>query len=129
MLSVDAIFQEALYYGAPEPDAATKNERREKLLRFAETATKNSVKVLVMDSARSRRTIDDSHRLNSVKNFLYLRDSTSFGRQDEFALERHGTNYDMVVVDVFHGRTPLSKQAVETLKFKMLGARRLFWPM
>jgi len=28
MLSVDAILQEALYYGAPEPGAATKNERR-----------------------------------------------------------------------------------------------------
>ena len=164
MLSVDAILQEALYYGVPEPDAATKNERREKLLGLADTATKNGVKVLVIDSARSRGAIDDSYRLNrakafvpfvadvpasvtnglpayptrpldenpssivslnSVKNFLYLRDSKPFGRQDEFALALHGTNYDMIVVDVFHGRTPLSKQAVETLKFKKLGARRL----
>ena len=49
MLSVDAILQEALYYGVPEPDAATKNERREKLLGLADTATKNGVKVLVID--------------------------------------------------------------------------------
>jgi cysteinyl-tRNA synthetase len=164
MLSIDAILQEALYYGVPEPDAATKNDRREKLLRFADTATKNGIKVLVMDYARSRAAIDDSYRLsdakgfvpfvaevpapitndwpayperplnenpssivslNSVENFLYLRDSTPFGRQDEFVLTLHGTNYDMVVVDVFHGRKALSKQAVETLKFKKLGARRL----
>ena len=164
MLSIDAILQEALYYDVPEPDAATKEERRENLLRLADTATTNGVKVLVMDYARTRAAIDDSYRLNrakefvpfvaevpaptanglpaypkrpvnensssivslnSLENFLYLRDSTPFGRQDEYALALHETNYDMVVVDVFHGRNALSKQAVETLKFKKLGARRL----
>ena len=63
--------------------------------------------------------------LKDVKNFLYLRESSKFGRQDEFSLHLHGTNYDLVVVDVFHGRAPLSRQAVETLKFKKVGGRRL----
>ena len=64
--------------------------------------------------------------LQGVKNFLYLRNTSGFGRQDEFAIKLHGTNFDLVVVDVFH-RTgePLSRRAVETLKFKKLGARRL----
>ena len=56
--------------------------------------------------------------LKSVRNFLYLRNSAPFGRQDEFAMALRGTNFDMVVVDVFHGRTPLTKQAVESLKYK-----------
>ena len=63
--------------------------------------------------------------LKSVRNFLYLRNSVPFGRQDEFTMALRGTNFDLVVVDVFHGRTPLTKQAVEGLKYKKTGARRL----
>ncbi|MCH7832210.1 MAG: Hsp70 family protein [Proteobacteria bacterium] len=39
----------------------------------------------------------------------------------------HDTNYDLLIVDVFHGREPLGKQAVATLKYKKLGARRLVY--
>ena len=63
--------------------------------------------------------------LNQVKNFAVLTNSQKYGRQDEFALAMHANNYDMLIVDVFHGRKPLSRQAVETLKYKKLGARRL----
>lgn len=63
--------------------------------------------------------------LSNVRNFAVIRDSSGFGRQDEFALRMHDTNFDMVVVDVFHGRIPLTKQAVETLRYKKLGAKRL----
>ncbi len=64
--------------------------------------------------------------LASIKNFVMLRDTAGFGTQEEFALELHGTNYDLVVVDVFHALgEPLSKRAVETLKYKKIGARRL----
>jgi cysteinyl-tRNA synthetase len=60
-----------------------------------------------------------------AKNFLYLGDTSGFGRQDEFALRIHDTNYDIIVVNIMHGRTPLSQQAVETLKYKKLGSKRL----
>jgi len=60
-----------------------------------------------------------------AKNFLYLGDSSGFGRQDEFALRIHDTNYDIVAVNIMHGRIPLSRQAVETLKYKKLGSKRL----
>jgi len=60
-----------------------------------------------------------------VKNFLYLGDTSGFGRQDEFALKIHDTNYDLIAVNIMHGRTPLSRQAVETLKYKKLGSKRL----
>lgn len=68
---------------------------------------------------------DNILSLGEVKNFVYLRDTSAFGRQDEFALKMHDTNYDLVIVDVFHGRSPLSRQAVETLKYKKTGAKRL----
>jgi cysteinyl-tRNA synthetase len=63
--------------------------------------------------------------LKDVKNFIYLSDPAAFGRQDQFALEIHDNNFDMVIVDPFSGRAPLTKTAVETLKYKKLGARRL----
>ncbi len=64
--------------------------------------------------------------LADVRNFVYLRDSATFGRQDQFALKLHQTNFDLIVVDVFHRvAEPLTKRAVATLKFKKIGARRL----
>ena len=63
--------------------------------------------------------------LGQVKNFVAITNSIPFGRQDSFALKLHSTNYDMVIVDVFHGRQPLTRRAVETLKFKKVGAKRL----
>jgi len=63
--------------------------------------------------------------LGQVRNFIAVTNSLPYGREDTFALKLHDTNYDMVIVDVFHGRRPLSRQAVETLKYKKVGAKRL----
>ncbi|MEK9722521.1 MAG: hypothetical protein VW405_03410 [Rhodospirillaceae bacterium] len=63
--------------------------------------------------------------LGQVRNFAVVINSLPYGREDAFALALHGTNHDMVVVDVFHGRKALSRQAVETLKYKKIGAKRL----
>lgn len=60
-----------------------------------------------------------------VRNFMMLSDPRPFGREDEYALKMHDTNFDALIVGVFHGRQPLSRQAVETLKYKKLGSRRL----
>lgn len=72
---------------------------------------------------------ENSHNvlsLRDVKNFLMLHETSSFGREDELALKLHDNNYDLVILDVFRaGGEALSKRAVETLKYKKLGARRL----
>lgn len=63
--------------------------------------------------------------LRDIRNFAVIGNSSYYGRQDEYALHMHGTNYDMLIVDPFHGRRPLTKQAVETLKYKQVGAKRM----
>lgn len=63
--------------------------------------------------------------LRDAANFVFLADSSALGREDEFALRLHQTNFDVVIVDVFHGRRALTRQAVETLKYKNAGGRRL----
>jgi cysteinyl-tRNA synthetase len=64
--------------------------------------------------------------LKNVKNYLYLTDSSNFDRQQDFVIAVSNTNYDIIFLDVFHkGRTPYSKAAIQGMKFKKLGARRL----
>jgi cysteinyl-tRNA synthetase len=63
--------------------------------------------------------------LKDVSTFAYITNSAAFGRESEFAMKMHGTNYDLMVVDVMHGRKPLSKRAVVTLKYKQIGGKRL----
>lgn len=63
--------------------------------------------------------------LGMVENYATIRNSAPHGLQSQFALKMHGSNYDALLVEVFHGRKPLTRQAVETLKYKKLGARRL----
>lgn len=63
--------------------------------------------------------------MDNVKNFAFISDPAAFGRQDQFAFKLHDTNFDLLIVDPFSGREALSKRAVETLKYKKLGARRL----
>ncbi len=64
--------------------------------------------------------------LNEVKNFTYLLDTTAHGSQGKFAMKLHDNNYDMVVMEPFFRKnTPLSFDAVRTIKSKKLGAKRL----
>ncbi|MDA1090605.1 MAG: hypothetical protein O3A85_09870 [Proteobacteria bacterium] len=75
------------------------------------------------------RPYDESSKsivsLKDVSTFAYIANSQAYGRADEFAMKMRDTNYDLLIVDVLHGRKPLSKNAVETLKFKKIGARRM----
>ena len=116
------------YAKTPKPiDAAYRLSRAKGLVAFVSPAVGleiNTVPRYPRHPAGANATSIIS--LKSIKNYLYIRDSSAFGRQDEFALKLHDNNFDAVIVDVFH-RTgePLSKRAVETLKYKKLGARRL----
>ena len=63
--------------------------------------------------------------IQNVENYVVVRDSSPFGLQEQFVREIRETNFDMVVVDVFHGPAPLTKENVRALKYKKLGAKRL----
>lgn len=60
-----------------------------------------------------------------VRNFLHIENSKAFGTAPDYVRALRNTNYDVLIVDVFHGRAPLTKQDVTTLKYKKLGAKRL----
>lgn len=164
MRSIDGVLVTDLFNDNPDLDAEDNEALRAERLNKLEQATRNGLKVFVLDRETERAAIDAARRaaadrdfayqprrsedfqttdlpvypsrpfdetgnsvisLDDADNFGVVGNSASYGRQDEFALKMHGTNYDVLIVDVFHGREPLSKQAVETLKYKASGARRL----
>jgi cysteinyl-tRNA synthetase len=63
--------------------------------------------------------------LNDVSTFAYITNSAHYGQQAEFAMKMHENNYDLMITEVLHGRKPLSKRAVETLKYKKVGGKRM----
>lgn len=63
--------------------------------------------------------------LRGAENFLYLDDTFPLGDANQMVLKLRENNYDLVVVDVFHGRQPINKAQVDALKFKKLGTKRL----
>lgn len=58
-------------------------------------------------------------------NFLYIEHSQGFGTANDYVQALSGTNYDIIITGVFHGRVPLTKFDVERMKYKKLGSRRL----
>lgn len=60
-----------------------------------------------------------------VHNFLYLGNTRKFGTENNLLTSLIDTNHDMIALDVFHGRTAIKRETVNSLKFKKLGARRL----
>lgn len=63
--------------------------------------------------------------LSSVKNHLVIRDSSQFGTPAQYVSKVRNTNYDLLVMDIYHGRKPLGRKTIEDLKFKLLGAKRM----
>lgn len=63
--------------------------------------------------------------LKAAKNFVSLSSAQGFGTTDDYIRALRGTNFDVVVVDVFANGTPLTAQQVDLLKYKKLGSRRL----
>ena len=64
--------------------------------------------------------------LKFVQNILFLNDSSQYDSRENFVLALSDTNFDAVVVDVYHrGRTPFQRDHVHGMKFKKLGAKRL----
>jgi cysteinyl-tRNA synthetase len=77
-----------------------------------------------------RRPFKENHHnivgIKNVENFLMMTDSGRYDTSQHFVHALANTNYDAVIVDVYHrGRHPLTKEDVQSLKFKKIGSRRL----
>jgi cysteinyl-tRNA synthetase len=60
-----------------------------------------------------------------VKNFLYLIDSENYKTKADFIHAVVATNYDLVIMDLFHNETAYTQAEIQQLKTKKNGGRRL----
>lgn len=63
--------------------------------------------------------------LAEAENFAYVGGRVAYGSASAMVAALTETNHDILIVDVFNGRRPLKKDAVRSLQYKKLGARRL----
>jgi len=68
---------------------------------------------------------DDITQLSESKNFLYLINSENFAEKQNFIDAISATNYDIVIMDLFHNESIYSQLEIEQLKTKHNGGKRL----
>jgi len=62
---------------------------------------------------------------SDMRNYLYIANSKTFGATSNYLQTLRKTNYDALIIDVFHNGKPLTRADVNSLKYKRLGSRRL----
>lgn len=63
--------------------------------------------------------------VSMVSNFLYLINSQNYNTKNDFIEAVRGTNYDLVIMDLFHNDEMFTSDEIEQLKIKHNGASRL----
>ncbi len=68
---------------------------------------------------------DDIITISEAKNILYLINSENFVTTQDFIDAVSVTNYDVVIMDLFHNETSFTQSEIEELKTKNNGGKRL----
>jgi cysteinyl-tRNA synthetase len=68
---------------------------------------------------------EDITTLSQVKNFLYLINSENFATKSDFINAVSQTNYDLIIMDLFHNEEQYTSLEIEQLKTKQNGSSRL----
>ncbi|MGB4665106.1 MAG: endo alpha-1,4 polygalactosaminidase [Bacteroidales bacterium] len=68
---------------------------------------------------------DDINKLSDAKNFLYLINSENFSSKQDFINTVSQTNFDVIIMDLYHNDEKYTKSEIEKLKVKKNGSKRL----
>ena len=68
---------------------------------------------------------DDIIQIPQAKNFLYLINSENFITKQDFINAVSSTNYDAIIMDLYHNETAYTSTEIEQLKTKQNGGKRL----
>lgn len=63
--------------------------------------------------------------LQDIQNFVYLENTQGFGSMREYINALRETDYDAIIINVYHGRNPLNADDIRLLKFKKTGGPRM----
>ena len=79
------------------------------------------------EEAPHRANNEDIRSLNQVKNYLVLLNPGKFASREAYLEALRGTDYDLLIVDLFYGEDPLTAEEVASLKQKNGGGARLVY--
>jgi cysteinyl-tRNA synthetase, unknown class len=68
---------------------------------------------------------NDVTSIDKARNFLYLIDDENFATKEDFIDAVSATNYDAVIIDLFHDGDPYVKSEIDQLRTKQNGGKRL----
>lgn len=68
---------------------------------------------------------NDIEHISQAKNFLYLINSENFTTKNDFLNAVSVTNYDVLIMDLYHNETAYTSLEIEQLKTKQNGGKRL----
>ncbi len=63
--------------------------------------------------------------ISQTKNFLYLINGENYSTKQELINAVSATNYDLIIIDLFHNETEFTNTEIQQLKVKQNGAQRL----
>ena len=67
---------------------------------------------------------NDIIQISQAKNFLYLINTENFETKQDFINAVSATNYDVIIMDLFHNETAFDSTEIEQLKTKFNGGKR-----
>ncbi|WP_024466595.1 endo alpha-1,4 polygalactosaminidase [Treponema pedis] len=67
----------------------------------------------------------DITKIEEVKNFLYLINGENYKTKEEFISALEKTDFDLLIIDLFHNEEQFTKREIEKLKLKKSGGKRL----
>jgi cysteinyl-tRNA synthetase len=68
---------------------------------------------------------NDIYTLQDAKNFLYLLNSENYTSKQELITAINGTNYDVIIMDLFFNESGFTSTEINQLKLKNNGGKRL----
>lgn len=74
-----------------------------------------------------RANAHDTAALDQVQNYLVLLNPSKFGSKAAYLKALQGSDYDLLIIDLFYGPEPLTSEEVASLKHKANGASRLVY--
>ena len=68
---------------------------------------------------------NDITNISEAKNFLYLINGENFSTKQDFITAVSATNYDAIIMDLYHNETAFTSAEIQVLKTKQNGGKRL----
>ena len=75
----------------------------------------------------SKVNCNDVTKLSQVQNYLVLLNPSKFGSKERYLKALRGTDYDLLIVDLFYEESPLTTEDIAALRKKANGGRRLVY--